>query len=413
MGTGILDGAGIPTEWNLESGENILWKTGIPGLAHSSPIVWDDRVFVTTAVSSDSRDSLKIGLYGDIDMSDDRSVHQFRVYCLDRKTGRILWDKLAFEGVPKEHRHTKSTYANPTPATDGKYVVVSFGSNGLYCYTMDGSLVWQKDLGNLATGPYNEDGVEWGYSSSPVIWKGKVIVQCDLLKNSFLTLLNIHDGSEVWRINREDAISSWASPAVYENGGKTLIVINGYPFTKGYEFDTGKEIWRIGNNGDAPAPTPVVAHDLIYLNSAHGRYSPIAAIRTDAVGDITLPKDSASGRFVTWSISRGGAYMASPLVYGNYLYNMQINGLLTCFDALTGKIAYKQSIVKAFSASGVASDGKLYFPAETGEVYVIQAGSEYKQLAVNDMQDVCMATPAISDGMIIFRTRHSVIAVGR
>jgi outer membrane protein assembly factor BamB len=237
-------------------------------------------------------------------------------------------------------------------------------------------------------------------------------VQCDLLENSFMATFDLGTGKEIWRVKR-DATSSWGSPAIYEGDGKTLIILNGYPFICGYDFSTGKEIWKIGNVGDAPAPTAVVAHNLIYINSAHGKFFPILAIKPDAAGDITLPADSTSGNHVVWSIKRGGAYMASPLVYGDYLYNMQINGQLTCFQALTGEVKYKQNVGKAFSASGVASDGKLYFPAETGEILVIQAGPEYKLLAENNMEDVCMATPAIAGDMLILRTQHSLIAVGK
>jgi outer membrane protein assembly factor BamB len=395
----------------MQTGENVAWKTPLPGLAHSSPVIWNDFIFITSAVSSAHADSLKIGLYGDTDMDDDTSIHQFKVYCLDKKTGKIIWDRVAFEGVPKERRHTKSTYANPTPATDGQYLVVSFGSNGLYCYDFKGTLVWKKDLGNLATGPFNEPGVEWGYSSSPVIHEGKVVIQCDLLKNSFLTTLDLATGKEIWRVSR-DAISSWGSPAIYSGNGPTQIIVNASPFIMSYDFNTGKEIWRIGDVGDAPAPTAVVAHDLIYINSAHGRFSPILAIRPDSKGDITLKADSTASKQVAWSFKRGGAYMASPLVYGDYLYNMQINGTLTCIDALTGAVKYKKDTGKAFSGSAVASDGKLYFPAETGEILVVMAGPIYNLLAENTLDDICMSTPALTDGLIIFRARHAVIAIG-
>ncbi len=412
LGSGILDQPDLPVSWSLGTGENVLWKTPVPGLAHSSPVIWDNFVFITSAVSSAKLDSLKIGLYGDIDMADDTSVHQFKVYCLDKNTGRIIWDRVADEGVPKERRHTKSTYANPTPATNGGQLVVSFGSHGLYCYDFKGNLLWKKDLGNLATGPFNETGVEWGYSSSPVIHNGTVVVQCDLLKDSFLATFDVATGKEILRIKR-DVISSWGSPAIYSGEGETLIILNGYPFISAYDFTTGQEVWKIGNVGDAPAPTAVIAHNLVYINSAHGKYSPILAINPNATGDITLQPDQSSTSQVKWSIKRGGAYMASPLAYGDYLYNMQISGQLTCFNALTGEVMYKKEIGKAFSASGVAGGGKLYFPAETGEVLVIEAGPEYKLLAENTMDDVCMATPAIASGMIIFRTQHSVVAIGK
>ncbi len=410
MGSGILDKANIPVTWDVKTGENIRWNTAIPGLAHSSPVIWDDKVFVTSAVSSTQGDSIKIGLYGDIDMALDSSIQEFKVYCLDRKTGKIIWDRVADKGIPKERRHTKSTYANPTPATDGKHLVVSFGSQGLFCYDFTGKLLWKKDLGSLATGPFNENGVEWGYSSSPVIYDGKIMIQADLLKNSFLATFDVATGKEIWRVKRE-TISSWGSPCLYTGKGKTLIILNSYPFITANDLASGQEVWKIGNVGNAPAPTAVVAHDMIFINNAHGKYSPIFAIRPDATGDLTLPEDTTKSSKVAWSLKRGGAYMASPVVYDGYLYNMQISGLLTCFDALTGAVKYKENLGKAFSSSGVASDGRLYFPAETGEIFVIQAGAQYNLLAKNMMNDPCMATPAVSEGMIIFRTQHRLIAV--
>jgi outer membrane protein assembly factor BamB len=421
LGSGILDEAGLPAAWNIKTGENILWKTDIPGLAHSCPVVWDNLIFVTSAVSSAAADSLKIGLYGDIDMADDQVSHQFRVFCVDRKTGKVIWDRIADEGVPRERRHIKSSHANPTPATDGKLLVVSFGSQGLFCYDFNGNLVWKKDLGSLATGPFNEEGVEWGYSSSPVIHNGKVVIQADLLKNSFVALLDLATGDEVWRVSR-DAISSWCSPAICTEKGVTQIVLNAYPFVTAYDFNTGRELWKLGEVGDAPAPTPVVANGLIYVNSAHGKFSPIIAIRPDARGEITPKGDNIPtatqpmtidpGGPVAWNFKRGGAYMASPVVYRGLLYNMQINGLLTVIDAITGAVKYKKDTGKAFSASGVASDGRVYFPAESGEVFVVEAGPEYKLLAGNSLEDICMASPAIAPGMLIFRTRHALVAVG-
>lgn len=412
QGMGILENAGSPVRWDLDKKENVIWDVPVPGLAHSCPVIWGEKVFVTTAVSSSRQDSLKIGLYGDIDMAEDKSEHQFIVYCFDKLTGDIIWERLADKGIPKERRHTKSTYANPTPATDGQFLVVSFGAHGLYCYDLQGNLIWKKDLGRLATGPYNEQGVEWGYSSSPVIHDGSIIIQADQLSNSFLAVYNLKTGKEIWKINREE-ISSWGSPAIYEKDGKKMIIVNGYPFMKAYDLDTGKEIWRLGNAGDAPAPTAVVSRDLIYLNSAHGKWSPIVAIHPSASGDITLDDTVTSSSAVAWMIKRGGAYMASLLVYGNHLYNMQISGLLTVIDPQTGTVLYKQNLGKAFSASPVASDGKIYLTAETGEVFVIQDSPEYKLLAENKMNDPCMATPAISQGMIIFRTQHRLIAVGQ
>jgi outer membrane protein assembly factor BamB len=189
------------------------------------------------------------------------------------------------------------------------------------------------------------------------------------------------------------------------------VIANGYRQICGYDFETGKEIWKLSGGGDAPAPTPVIANDLIYLNSAHGKNSPVFVIKPDAIGDITLAPDSTKNKYIVWSIKRGGAYMQTPLIYRGYLYNLQISGLLTCFDAMTGEIKFKENFKEAFSASGIAADGKLYFSSEEGNIYVIGAGPAYKLLAKNSMKDICMATPAISGNTMFFRTQHCLIAV--
>ena len=387
-GCGYIEGAVTPSSWNIDSSINIKWKTAIPGLAHSCPVIWNDYLIVTSAVNLKTEESLKIGLYGDIDEADDLQEHEFRVYCLDKNTGRIIWKRVAQKGVPKSKRHTKSSQANCTPATDGHYIVVLFGSEGLYCYDFQGNLVWKKDLGILNPGPYTETGVEWGYASSPVIFNGNIIVQCDIPAGPFIAAIDLASGNEKWRATRGDEVSTWCTPAVFTHNGKTFVIANGYRHICGYDFETGKEIWTMSGGGDAPAPTPVIAGEYIYLNSAHGKYSPVFVVSPDATGDITIAPDSTRSKYILWSVKRGGAYMQTPLVYRGYLYNLQTNGLLTCFDALTGEIKYKESLKEAFSASGIAADGKLYFSSEEGNIYVIKAGPEFRLLAKNAMKDL-------------------------
>lgn len=410
-GCGYIESTQAPTFWNVDSSTNIKWKMPIPGLGHSCPVIWDDKLFVTTATSGASEEPLKVGLYGDIDEADDNILYEFKVYCLDKNTGKITWEKTAHYGNPKSRRHTKSSQANCTPATDGKYLVVNFGSEGLYCYDLNGNLIWNKDLGLLNPGPYNDPEIEWGYASSPVIFNDVIIIQCDIPNNPFITALDLATGNEKWRTSRSDEVSTWCTPAIYSKAGNTQVIANGYKQICGYEFETGKKIWRLSNGGDAPAPTPVIANDLIYLNSAHGKYSPIFVVRPDAIGDITLADDSTKNNYIVWSVKRGGAYMQTPLIYKGLLYNLQVNGQLTCYDALTGEVKYKENFKEAFTASGIAADGKLYFSSEEGNIYVVEAGPEFKLLAKNAMKDICMATPAISGNTIFLRTQHFVIAV--
>src|SRR5665648_26364 len=410
-GCGFIENAKTATNWSLDNSENIKWKTPIPGLGHSCPVIWDDYLFVTTAGNSKNSESLKVGLYGDIDEANDSTVHEFKVYCLDKNTGKIIWERVAHKGIPKSKRHTKASQTNCTPATNGKYLVVHFGSEGLYCYDLKGNLIWKKEMGLLAPGPYSDPGVEWGYASSPVIFKDKIIVQCDIPKTPYITVLDLATGNEIWKTSRGDEVSTWCTPAIYSKNGITQVIANGYTHMCGYEFETGKEIWKLRNGGDAPAPTPIIANDLIYLNSAHGKYSPIFAVRPNAKGDITLAPDSTKNQYIVWSIKRGGAYMQTPLIYQGYLYNLNVNGQLTCFDALTGEVKYKESLNEAFTASGIAADGKLYFSSEEGNIYVVKAGPAFQLLAKNDLRDICMATPAISGNTLFFRTQHALIAI--
>lgn len=412
--SGVMDDAQLPTDWNVKEGENIKRKTPIPGLGHSCPVIWDDYLFVTTAISGNETEYLKVGLYGNIDPVEDSTVHQFKVFCLDKNTGEIIWERLAHEGVPGTKRHTKASHANPTPATDGKHLLAFFGSDGLYCYDFEGNLLWSKNLGKLNTGPYTDPDVEWGFASSPIIYKDKLIVQCDFLGDSFLASFDVRTGKEIWRSAR-DEISSWCTPTVIEVGSKTQVIVNGYQHIGAYDFDTGKEIWWMHGGGDAPVPTPVFAHNMIFINSAHGRQSPIYAIKPNAKGDVTLGLDETSNEFIAWSIKRGGAYMTTSLIYGDYLYNLKNNGLLSCFKARTGELQYKEALRPGggISASGVASDGKLFFTSELGDVFVVKAGPVYKLLAKNPLDDICMSTPAISIGTLYFRTQHYVLAVAQ
>ena len=410
-GRGFVENTKTATTWSVETNEHIKWKTAIPGLGHSCPVIWGNYLFVTTAVNATNSESLKVGLYGDIDEANDSVVHEFKVYCLDKVSGKIIWERVAHKGIPKSKRHTKASQANCTPATDGKYLIVHFGSEGLYCYDLNGKLLWKKDMGILAPGPYTDPGVEWGYASSPIIYKDRIIVQCDIPKTPYITALDLATGREIWKTSRGDEVSTWCTPAIYSNDGKTLVIANGFNHICGYDFDTGKEIWKLSNGGDAPAPAPVVDNDLIYLNSAHGKFSPIFAVRPNAIGDITFAPDSTKNQYIAWSIKRGGAYMQTPLIYNGYLYNLQVNGQLMCFDAMTGELKYKDSLKEAFTASGIAADGKLYFSSEEGNIFVVQAGPEFKLLSKNALKDICMATPAISGNTIYFRTQHFLIAV--
>jgi outer membrane protein assembly factor BamB len=419
---GIAKGATTATVWNAEKSENILWKQSVPGLGHSSPIIWGDRLFVTTAVNQHKAAPLKVGLYGDPGSAEDVDDQQWKIFCLNKKTGKILWNKTAHESVPKQKRHSKATHANCTMATDGTNLVAFFGSEGLYCYDMEGHLRWQKDFGTLRVSPmvYNDApdpkgaDLEWGFASSPIIYSNRVFIQCDVLTNGFVAALNLADGKEIWRTRRDDT-ATWSTPNVCAEGPRPQLIVNGWKHMGGYDLWTGEEIWRMSGGGDCPVPTPVVWNDLIFLMSAHGPRKPIYAVRTDATGDVSLRNGATTNRYVSWSVLRGGSYMQTPLIYDDYLYSCHADGILSCYEARTGKEVYKERLGtggEGFTASPVASEGKLYFTSEQGSVFVVKPGADFTVLATNQMAEVCMATPAISEGTIFFRTQGHVVAVG-
>jgi outer membrane protein assembly factor BamB len=410
---GVADGAATATTWSVPDNKGVTWKTPIPGLGHSSPIVSGDLVCVSTAISGKPDPELKVGLYGDIKPVEDETVHTWKVLCLDKKTGTIRWQQTAATEVPKIKRHFKSTHANSTLATDGVTLVAMFGSEGLFAYDLKkGRLEWKKDLGILDSGFFMVPDAQWGFASSPVIYKDRIVVQADVQKGSFLGAFAVHDGRELWRTQRED-VPTWSTPAVVEAAGRAQVVVNGYKHIGGYDISTGKEIWRMAGGGDIPVPTPIVAGDLIYITNAHGMFAPIYAVRTSAQGDIT-PAAGKTSEHIAWFQSREGAYMQTPLVYQDLLFNCRDNGVLSVYDPKSGERKYQQRMADGktgFSASPVAADGKVYFTSEDGDVYVVKAGPAFELLAKNAMGEVCMATPAISAGVIYFRTRGHLIAI--
>lgn len=411
--SGVLDNSNLPESWDVAAGKNVAWKTEIPGVGHSCPIVWDSKVFATTAVSESGKGEAKTGIYGAIEPVQDSSVHEWKLYCIDKKSGKILWDRVAYKGVPKQKRHPMSSHANSTPATNGEYVVAFFGSEGLYCYNMKGDLIWKKDFGVLRSAFFMVESAEWEFASSPLIYDNVVVIQCDVMENSFLAAFELKTGKELWKKER-DEYPGWCTPNIYFENGNPKIAVNGYKHRGGYDFKTGEEIWRMSGGGDIQIPTPVIGYGLIYFNSAHGKFSPVMAIKTNASGTLIMPeKDTTETGYFQWIKLRGGSYMGTMLLYNGYLYNAAWNGKLTCYDAKTGKEIYSEKAGKgnSYTASPVAADGIIYFTDNDGNVYRIKAGPEFELLSGNPLNDVCMSTPAISDGFMIFRTQTGLVAV--
>jgi len=406
-----------PTEWDTKTGHNVAWKTAIPGLGHSCPIVWGDHVFLTTAVNAgNDNPAVETGWKGvQGESANDTGEWTWQVISLNLKTGKMLWTKDVHTGTPAIKRHLKASHANCTPATDGEFVVAFFGSEGLYCLDFDGKLIWKRDFGKLHSGPYNAPELEWGFSSSPIIHNGLVIVQCDCLNTNFVAMLDIKTGEEVRRIDRKGEVATWSTPLVIASEDRLQVVCNGFRQMAGYDFKTGEQLWHLKGGGDIPVPAPLFANGLIYLTNGHGR-SPSYAIQPTASGDVTPVNEQSNPAGVAWWQSKDGSYMPTPLVLGNLLYTCNDNGRLTVRNALTGELIYRERVGTAnhtFSASAIAAGGHLYFFSEQGEVTVIEEGSALKTVATNDLAEILMATPAVSGDRLLIRTARNLYCIGR
>jgi outer membrane protein assembly factor BamB len=411
-GSGVGDGAKPPVKWDATKGTNILWSAEIPGLSVSSPIVWGDQVFVLTAISSDPKQTFRTGLYGDTDPVNDSSPHKWVVFAIDKKTGKIQWQQTAHEGVPKTKRHPKSSQASPSPATNGKVVIAYFGSEGLYAYSTSGELLWKKDLGLQNAGWFFDPDSEWGAASSPVIYKNTVILLCDRQKDSFIAAFDLKDGRELWRTARAE-IPSWGTPTIVAGKDHTEVVTNAPKAIRGYDADTGKQLWSMGPNSEVVCTTPVSAQGLIYVTAGYPPVQPIYAIKVGSSGDLMLKDGKESSDAIAWSKQRGGVYLPSPLVYDERLYTVANNGILSVYEAKSGTRIYQQRVGDggSFVASPVLAGGKLYISSEDGDVYVVKAGAQYELLSKNPVGEPILATPALAGDLLLVRGAKHLFAI--
>jgi len=415
-GRGVAEGYPTRATWNADADtgklDGILWRAEVPGLGHSSPIIWGNRIYVVTAVRLAGKAPLRIGYYGDPNAAEDDGEQRWMILCFDKKSGKQLWERTLRTSKPGAARHQKATHANTTLSTDGKRLIAFIGSEGLYCFDLDGKLLWSRDLGVINISKF---GIGWGYGSSPALHRNRIVLLCDDPANPFIAAFRLDDGKEIWRVSRKgDSERSWGTPLIHADGKRTQVVTNGWPYIVSYDLETGKELWRLRGGGDNPIPTPFVADGLIVVTNAHGGKAPLFAIRPSATGDISLPEGATSNEAIVWSTPNGGTYISTPVVYRGHIYLANHNGLLRNFDFRTGQKLYegRLGLDSACSASLTAADGKIYCPAEEGVVYVIKAGPELEVLAKNQMGEPCLATPAISQGVLYFRTAGSLIAVG-
>jgi outer membrane protein assembly factor BamB len=414
--SGVADGQELPDQWNGETGEHILWRTPIPGLAHSSPIVWGDQLFVTSAISDRRDATFRVGQNFDAGASDDRSRHRWMLCALDRRTGKILWERTVHQGEPLDKRHTKSTYASATPVTNGELVVAWFGSHGVHAYTVNGDFLWKVDLGRVDVGATGFPMVEWGPASSPILWEDLVILQIDTQADSLLVALAARSGEVVWKTQR-DEVSSWSTPTVVSTATGPELVTNASKYVRGYDPRTGIERWRLRGGGGSviPVPTPIAGDDLlVFASSGVAGRRPLVVVRPGGRGDLSLKEGETTSASVAWSHPTRGSFLSTPLAYRGILYVLANNGILDAYDLKTGKETYRQrlpAIGNGFSASPVAADGKIYLSNEDGEILVIAAGPEFRHIAANTMGEPLMATPALSGGAMYVRGAHSVFAI--
>ncbi len=359
-----------------------------------------------------------MGQTGEPTAADDNAEQRWVILCYDKKTGKRLWQQIAHQGVPRATRHVKATHANTSLATDGRHLAAFFGSEGLYCYDLDGRLLWSKDLGVINVSKY---GIGWGFGSSPSIHENRIVVLCDDPERPFIAAFQLSDGQEIWRVSRKEICErSWGTPYIHSDGGRTQVVTNGWPWIVSYDLADGKELWRLRGGGDNPIPTPFAAHGWIFVTNAHGGKAPIFAIRPEASGDISdRDEPGKTGSLVkndamVWSTPQGGCYISTPVVYGDYIYLGNTNGVLRCFESQTGRKIYEERLGPDASiySSLVAADGKIYCGSEDGLVYVVKAGPQVEILARNGLGDPCFATPALSRGVLYFRTSAELLAIG-
>ena len=407
-GSGVSNEKNLPAEWS--DTKNIKWKTAIEGRSHSSPIVWGNKIFLTTAVEGEvvpGAKAVKHVLEGDKEFLHPDSVgadhkHTFKVLCLDRESGKVLWNVTAWEGTPYDNRHRKSSYAASTPTTDGKLVYAFFGTEGLYAYKFNGKLAWKVQLGKLGT-------VGMGTGTSPILFDNLLIVQCDEENGeaSFIVALDKKTGKEVWRTPRKVQVS-WATPVLVRTAKRAELITSGTESIISYDPATGKELWRHKGVESNAIPSPVANNEMVYLVA--GFPAKIAlAIKLGGSGDLSGTAN------VPWKYEKGTAYVPSPILYGDYLYLTTDRGILTCIDARTGEVKYEGGripIPATFTASPVAFEGKILLTSEDGDTFIVKAGPKHEILGTNSLGEPVYASPAIADGRIFIRGEKNLYCIG-
>ena len=406
--SGVAASARPAIEWDLPTARNVRWTTEIGGYSHSSPVIWGDTVYVATSIGGDpTADGRRQGARNNA--IDDLIEWDWKLLALRREDGRVVWERTAHRGAPRVRRDEKGSHANSTPATDGRYVVAVFNSEGLFCWTVDGELVWSRDLGRLDPGYWGQPDNNWGHATSPLLFEDLVIIQSDDFADSFVAAYRLSDGSEAWRVAR-DELATWATPVVHGEGDDAVLITQGGNHVRAYRARTGTELWSFADRAEVKVPSPFVVGRLLIFTGGAPAGRPIFAMElasTPAVSAATVAATPA----LRWTIRSGGPYTSTPIAYRNVLYVTRDNGVFGAYEIDTGALLYRQRVGGGFSASPVAADGRLYLSSEDGVVHVVGAGREFELLAENEIGEPLFATPAISGDLMVLRTPGRVVGV--
>jgi len=406
---GVAEDANLPDKWSTT--ENVAWKADIPGIGWSSPIVWGDKIFVTSVINTGETEAVKKGLYFGGERPAPTAEHRWMVYSVDFKTGKVLWEREVYRAVPKITRHLKNSYASETPVTDGERIYAYFGNVGLFCFDVKGTLLWKQMFDAKKT------RFGWGTAASPVLYKDRLYIVNDNDEQSVLMALDKKTGKQIWKVDREVG-TNWATPYIWENEKRTELIVPATKAVRSYDLD-GKVLWEFKGMSSIAIPMPFSKFGLLYIASGYvgDQHRPVYAVKPGASGDISLKEGETSNQFIAWYQRQGGPYNPSPIVYGDQYYTLFDRGFFTAHDARTGKMVYdKQRIdpaAGAFTSSPWAYNGKIFCLSEDGDTFVIQAGGEYKLLGKNSLDELCMATPAIAKGSLIIRTASKLYRISK
>jgi outer membrane protein assembly factor BamB len=407
------DDPALPDTWSET--ENVVWKAVVPGMGWSSPVIWGDHVFVTTAISATQEPQPVKGLYDpgeEHGKTKAAGEHRWAVYDFDFATGKVRWQRELHIATPPLMRHLKNSFATETPATDGERVYVFFGSIGiLAALDMNGRTVWTKELGAY-NGPQ-----QFSTAASPILRNDRLYVVNDNTKESFIAAFDKKTGAQIWRTVRDEN-ENWATPAIWQNDLRTEIVTNGRRKVRSYDLD-GKVLWELAGMTGNVVPTPFSRHGLLYLSSGYpgAPMRPVYAIRPGASGDISLKPGETTSEHVAWFQPLIGTYQTSALVYGDYYYTLLDRGFLLCNDAKTGQQMYgRQRLAPEageFTASPWAYNNKIFVLSEDGDTFVVQAGPQFKLLGRNSLHEMSLASPGVARGSLFIRTQSSLYRIGR